>query len=98
MAESHMRARLPALPHPDIFKDPEHTIRTIDGGALLTYDPATCSGFIYHIEHQRWSITAPIDFSAFAAMLALSGYVIADCADAQRWVRACSGPATRKMH
>lgn len=93
-----MHIRLPALPHPDVFKNPEHTIRTIDGGALLTYDPATCAGFIYQIEHKRWSITAPIEFSVFAAMLALAGYAVSDGDDAQRWVRACSATAVCTKH
>ena len=92
MPENTISIRLPALPDPEIFKDPDRSIRTIDGGAIVTYDPATRAGFVYQIKSDLWLISAPIDFSAFAATLALAGHAVADCDDSRRWVAACCAP------
>lgn len=94
MAEKVTRVRLPALPSPELFNDPERTILTDCGGALLTYDPATRSAFIYSFETCRWNITAPVDFEVFASIVALAGYRVRDTEDARRWVESCMhGPA-----
>ena len=98
MPENFMRIRLPALPDPAIFGDPDRSIMTADGQAILAYDPATRTSFIYAIEQQRWTITAPVDFEVFATLAALSGYSLANGEDAQRWLRACSANTARKTH
>lgn len=89
MSENTMHVRLPALPDPGIFKNPDHTIMTADGQALLSYDPVTRAAFIYSLVQQRWTITAPVDFDVFASLVALAGYSVIDSDDARRWLGAC---------
>lgn len=91
MSENTLQARLPALAHPDVFKDPSRTLLTAEGKALLTYDPATRSGFIYEIESGVWFIQAPVDFLQFAVVARMSGHTIAESDDARIWLRACQG-------
>jgi hypothetical protein len=92
MAANTMHVRLPALPDPTIFTNPDHTIRTDDGRALLTYDPLTRASFIYVVEQCRWTILAPVDFDTFVLMATVSGYRLADTADARRWLETCGCP------
>lgn len=86
-----LRARLPALAHPDVFSDASHTIMTAERNALLTYDPATRSGFVYCIGSGVWCIWAPVDFLQFAIFARASGYTINEGEDARRWMQACGG-------
>lgn len=90
MTAAKIQARLPNLASPDVFSDPSRSIMSMDGRALLTYDPITRSGFIYHIESEVWFIQAPVDFVQFAFLARASGYSINAGEDAQRWLRACS--------
>lgn len=92
MAENTMKATLPRLPPAEFFAVPEHTIRTADGSALVSYDPQTRAAFVYAIREQRWSITAPCDFEFFAGLLAIAGHRLADCDDTRRWMAACGCP------
>ncbi|TXH66598.1 MAG: hypothetical protein E6Q88_11680 [Lysobacteraceae bacterium] len=89
MSESTLRIRLPRLPHPDIFSNPELTIMVDDRSALLSYDPITKTGIIYNLAHHRWTITTPVDFQEFAATCALAGYAVRESKDSSRWLRAC---------
>ena len=89
MSARKLTARLPALPAPEFFSKPEHSIMSDDGSALLTYDARTCSGFIYHLASKSWQIHAPVDFALWAVMVRLSGYTVSDSEDARRWFRAC---------
>lgn len=93
MSENSMRIALPRLPDLEVFSNPERTIRTAAGDALLTYDPATASAFIYNLKRETWSISTPIDFETFAAMCAMSGFAVSDTDDARRWMAANSTPA-----
>lgn len=89
MSENSIFLKMPVLANPDIFRNPNRTILTADSQTLLSYDPATGSGFIYMIEEQRWTIMAPISFSAFANIIELSGFKIANSDDAKKWLAAC---------
>jgi hypothetical protein len=89
MSTNTMHVRLPVLPDPAIFSNPNHTIRTDDGRALLTYDPLTRASFIYVMDQCRWTILAPVDFNTFVLMATMSGYRVADTADARRWLETC---------
>lgn len=89
MSYEELRVRLPRLPEPAFFGTPDHSILTLCGGAILTYDPATRSGFIYHIGQKNWFIAAPIDFKEFTGLVVAGGWRIADGDDTQRWLRAC---------
>lgn len=89
MTESKIIAKLPALPAPEFFRDPNHTILTADGSALLTYDPATQAGFIYYLESKVWTIVAPVDFATFALHASASGHNVQAGEDAGRWFLAC---------
>lgn len=93
MAENTLHLRLPVLPDPALFQDPERTILTTGGGALLSYDLATRTGFIYERASQRWTISTPIEFDMFAALVALGGYQLAASEDTRRWIAACLGDA-----
>lgn len=90
MSAAALRIRLPALANPEIFNDPSRSIMSADGRGLLTYDPATRSGFIYDLESKVWLIQAPVDFLHFALVARSGGYTINDGEDATRWLRACS--------
>ncbi|MCI4566384.1 hypothetical protein [Lysobacter sp. CFH 32150] len=99
MSAQTLQAQLPVLPDKAIFSDPAHTIRSADGLALLTYDPSTRAAFIYIIASKRWTILAPIDFAAFAILVAASGHAIPDSEDARRWVATCMPRGTgAKVH
>lgn len=95
MSERKTRVRLPALPAAEFFQAPEHTILSADGKALLSYDSATSSGFVYYLDTRSWSITAPVSFDAWATLAAAAGLAIPPGADAARWIRACSSLALR---
>ncbi len=90
MGKRKLRARLPALPGKEFFAQAQHSIRTQDGSALLTYDPQTRSGFVYYIETGQWTICAPVDFVTFALHARMAGHTIGDSPDVARWLRACS--------
>jgi hypothetical protein len=90
MAENSIKAQLPRLPHPAFFSTADYTIRTSDGSALVSYDPETRAGFVYTVSAGVWSISAPIAFLEFAALVAAAGYVVSDSPDARRWFAACS--------
>ena len=90
MSKRKLKARLPALPAPEFFNNPAHSIMTDDGTALLSYDADTCSGFVYHIDTGAWSINAPVDFNTWAFLVRMTGYAVSDTEDARRWFRACS--------
>ncbi len=89
MSEVSIAATLPQLPHPDFFKDPAHSIRSLCGEAILTYDPETRCGMIYRIAAGSWMISTAIDFAVFALIAAGSGYRIAEGEDSKRWIRTC---------
>ena len=89
MSTSKLQAKLPALAHPDTFRDPTKTLLSAEGKALLTYDPVTRSGFIYDIETGIWFIQAPVDFLQFALVARMSGHTIADSDDARIWLQSC---------
>ena len=95
MAERKMQVRLPRLAMPSVFSDGLNSILTADRETVLTYDPATRSGFVYAIRREFWSISAPIEFSEFYALLLHAGYELLAGEDAQRWLRACGGSAAR---
>jgi hypothetical protein len=80
---------LPALPSDDFFKAAQHTIRSADGRALLTYDPATQSGFVYQIATGHWHICAQISFTLFTFFATGIGYAPADDESLAHWLRAC---------
>lgn len=98
MSESMMNVSLPRLPELSVFNDPDSSILTACGQALLIYDPATSTGIIYNIERQRWSITTPVDFDLFAGMAALAGYALQNGHDAKRWMRACGAKVQRAIN
>ena len=90
MTVRKMLAQLPALPPPEFFNKPEHTIMSDDGAALISYDTATCAGFVYHVATESWSISAPVDFTTFALLVRMSGYTVSDSEDTRRWFQTCS--------
>ncbi|MFC3715594.1 hypothetical protein ACFONC_05465 [Luteimonas soli] len=87
---------LPALPDPAVFSNADHSVVTADGGALLTYDPATRAAFIYAIESRRWTIQAPIEFEMFVATAALAGYRLSDSPETKRWLE-CGNRSCRPV-
>ena len=89
MSEKKMYVRLPALPAPDFFGVAEHSILTADGKKLLSYDCRTQAGFVYYMEDATWSISAPIAFEAWAALVSAAGLEVAGSPDARRWIDAC---------
>lgn len=102
MRSAAMSIRLPALPDPAIFENADHSVITIDGSALLSYDPATQAALIYAIESQRWTIQAPIEFEIFVATAALAGYRLSDSLETKRWLecgnRSCRPVPGRVKH
>lgn len=90
MSPRTLRVTLPALADPAVFQVADRSILTADGSALLTYDSATRSGFIYHIESGKWLIQAPVDVLDFAWFARMSGYSLNAGEDARRWLQACS--------
>jgi hypothetical protein len=93
MQQKTLVARLPALPSPDFFLDPSHSIRTSDTGALLIYDPETRAGLVYSIDVGTWAITAPIDFYSFVVLAAASGHRVPETDEARAWFDACDAGA-----
>lgn len=94
-----IRARLPRLPDPAFFRDPERTVATSGGGALVSYDPETRAGFVYVIAEGLWSISAPIDFPMFAALLNVSGHRLPATPEVRAWVDRClAGAADSFLH
>ena len=91
MNTSKLHARLPALADPEVFSDPCRSIMTAEGNALLTYDPATQSGFIYCIDSGVWFIHAPADFLQFAIFARMGGHTIKEGPESERWMQACRG-------
>ena len=89
MDEPILLAKLPALPAPDFFACAENSIMTADGSAILSYDPSTCSGFVYYIADRVWTISAPIDFVTFALQARLAGHAIDEGEATRRWLAAC---------
>lgn len=90
MSAKRIRATLPRLPAPGFFRNPRHSIATEGGGSLLTYDPETRAGFIYHRATGTWQITAPVAFETWVTLVHAMGLAIGDSEDARRWIRACS--------
>lgn len=90
MGEGRIVATLPRLPAAEFFRDANHSIKTADGSALLSYDPATRAGFIYYLESCLWVIAAPVDFAVFALQASALGLSIEEGEDAARWFDACS--------
>ena len=94
-----INARLPRLPDPAFFRNPERTMATSDGVALVTYDPETRAGFLYVVADGLWSISAPIDFPVFAALLDASGYSFPATPAVRAWVDRClAGAADSFLH
>lgn len=94
-----INARLPRLPDPTFFRDPERTVATSDGGALVSYDPDTRAGFLYVVAERLWSISAPIDFPMFAALLNASGHSLPATPEVRAWVDRClAGTADSLVH
>lgn len=93
MTKKTLVARLPALPAPEFFRDATHTIRTVDGGALLSFDPKTRAGLIYEIASGTWSIAAPVDFHSFVLLAFVAGWRLADDQEARCWYEACGAKA-----
>lgn len=94
-----IKARLPRLPDPAFFRDSERTMATSDGGALVSYDPETRAGFLYVVAEGFWSISAPVDFPMFAALLDASGYSFPATPEVRAWVDRClAGAADDFVH
>lgn len=94
MSRAKMMVRPPALPPVEFFADARHSIMSDDGSALLSYDAATHTGFIYGVTTETWTISTPVDFATWALLVRSAGLTISDSADSRRWYRAvCPHPA-----
>jgi hypothetical protein len=76
------------MPAAELLARPDHSIRTICGQAVLTYDPVTATGIVYRIADARWHILQPVGFAEFAATVASCGYDVPDCEETARWLAA----------
>lgn len=90
MTERRTRVIPLAVPSEAFFRDPEMTIRTSDGLALVSYDPETLAGCIYSLNWHRWNVTTPVSFDEFFAMLLALGYALPSGDDATRWRQRCA--------
>lgn len=97
VGESRTAVRRPVLPPLEFLSNPAFSIRSDCGRALVSYDPMTRTGFVYHLAEEVWSIITPIDFKAFAQSLQHSGHAVTDSADARRWRAACDPGASSNV-
>jgi len=97
VGENRITVRRPLLPPLEFLSDPSYSIRSDCGRALVSYDPMTRTGFVYHLAEQVWSIVTPLDFKDFLASLQQEGHAITDSADARRWRAACDPEATSNV-
>lgn len=89
---------LPCLPLPESLNEPGKSILTSDGRALVIYDAATQSGFVYVVELGRWNITSPITFLDFAALLPQLGVCLPADDATLAWIDVCSAPHRSRAH
>jgi hypothetical protein len=98
MGENKVLIPAPVVPAPEFFADPEYTIKTDDGAALLSYDPNTRAAMIFSVAARRWSVFVPCAFSDFAGIIGLCGFRIPIGDEARRWLAACNRERDERRH
>lgn len=98
MGENRVLILAPMVPAQEFFADPEYTIKTEDGAALLSYDPNTRAAMIFSVTARRWSVFVPCAFSDFAGIIDLCGFRIPSGDDARRWLAACNRDPGERRH
>ena len=92
----YCQVRAPCFPSLDVLKDPGRSILTLDGRALITYDPNSQAGMIYAFANRIWSVTTPIGFVEFAGLLDDAGYSLPETPETRRWMMATLASPRRR--
>lgn len=69
-------------------EDPKRILASADGEVLVTFDPITMTGGMYHREAKLWSMWGPMGLDEFLASLKQRGIEFEDQGAKDAWLTA----------
>lgn len=71
-----------------LAEDPRRILASADGEVLVTFDPITMTGGLYHREAKLWSMWGPMALDEFLGSLRDRGIEFEDEGARQAWLKA----------